>query len=175
MTVFPFVVKRVYEGDAFTLSWLMAVFFGGAALSNILLLRFMPLVRPGRLFLLMQLSRIVVLYLIYLRGDWWLLVLGTFGWGLNMGVTSNLARAIVQESAEAQYRGRILSVFSIGMVGSAPIGAIVLGWLIENVGTLNALIPAMVLSAVLCLYGALFTRVWGYQSPAAVQADPLRS
>ncbi len=164
MTVFPFIVKRVYDGDAFTLSWLMAVFFAGAALSNAILLRFMPLVRPGRLFLLMQLSRIVVLFLIYLRGDWWLLVLGTFGWGLNMGVTTNLARTIVQESAAPEFRGRILSVFSIGMVGSAPIGAVVLGWLIETVGTLNALWPAMILSALLCAYGALFTGVWRYRS-----------
>lgn len=168
MTVFPFIVKRVYDGDAFALSALMAVFFGGAALSNAVLLRYMPLLRPGRLFLLMQLSRIIVLYLIYLRGDWWLLVLGTFGWGLNMGLTSNLARTIVQESAEPEFRGRILSVFSVGMVGSAPIGAIVLGWLIETVGTLNALWPAMILSALLCLYGVLFTGVWRYRSSSVV-------
>jgi len=169
MTVFPFVVKRVYDGDAFILSALMAVFFFGAAVSNVILLRFMPLQRPGRLFLLMQLTRIVVLLMIYMRGDWWLLLLGTFGWGLNMGITSNLARAIVQESAEPEFRGRILSVFTIGLVGSAPIGAIVLGWLIETVGTLNALWPAMLLSAMLCAYGVWFTDVWRYQSqpPAA--------
>ena len=165
ITVFPFIVKRIYEGDAWTLSVLMAIFFAGAALSNALLLKFMPLVRPGRLFLVMQLSRIVVLLMIYVRGDFWLLVLGTFGWGLNMGITSNLARTIVQESAEPAYRGRILSVFSVGMVGSAPIGAVVLGWLIETFGTLNALWPAMILSAVLCAYGAWFTNVWRYQSP----------
>jgi uncharacterized membrane protein YeaQ/YmgE (transglycosylase-associated protein family) len=51
------------------------------------------------------------------------------------------------------------------MVGSAPIGAVVLGWLIETFGTLNALWPAMILSAVLCAYGAWFTNVWGYKSP----------
>ncbi len=164
MTVFPFVVKRVYDGDAFILSALMAVFFFGAAISNTILLRFMPLQRPGRLFLLMQLTRIVVLLMIYVRGDWWLLVLGTFGWGLNMGITSNLARTIVQESAEPEFRGRILSIFTIGLVSSAPIGAIVLGWLIETVGTLNALWPAMILSALLCAYGAWFTGVWRYQS-----------
>lgn len=164
MTVFPFVVKRMYDGDAFALSALMAVFFGGAALSNAIMLRFMPLVHPGRVFLLMQLSRIVVLYLIFLHGDWWLLVLGTFGWGLNMGITSNLARTIVQESAAGEFRGRILAVFSVGQVGSAPIGAIILGWLIETIGTLNALLPAMIVSAVLCAYGAWFTGVWRYQS-----------
>jgi predicted MFS family arabinose efflux permease len=164
MTVFPFVVKRMYDGDAFALSALMAVFFGGAALSNAIMLRFMPLVHPGRVFLLMQLSRIVVLYLIFLHGDWWLLVLGTFGWGLNMGITSNLARTIVQESAAGDFRGRILAVFSVGQVGSAPIGAIILGWLIETIGTLNALLPAMIVSAVLCAYGAWFTGVWRYRS-----------
>ncbi len=173
MTVFPFVVKRVYDGDAFILSALMAVFFAGAAVSNVVLLRFMPLVRPGRVFLLMQLTRIVVLLMIYVRGDWWLLILGTFGWGLNMGITSNLARTIVQESAQPEFRGRILSVFTIGLVGSAPIGAVVLGWLIETVGTLNALWPAMVLSALLCAYGAWFTEVWRYRSqPPAADAPP---
>ena len=164
MTVFPFVVKRVYDGDAFILSVLMAVFFTGAAISNAVLLRFMPLMRPGRLFLILQLSRVIVLLMIFVKGDWWLLVLGVFGWGLNMGVTSNLARTIVQESAAPAFRGRVLAVFSITMVGSAPIGAIVLGWIIETIGTLPALLPAMLVSVVLFLYGALFSGVWGYRS-----------
>lgn len=164
MTVFPFVVKRVYDGDALMLSALMAVFFFGAAISNAILLRFMPLRRAGRLFLLMQLSRIVVLWMIYVEGGWWLFVLGTFGWGLNMGITSNLARTIVQESAEPEFRGRILSIFTIGLVGSAPIGAIVLGELIERMGTLNALWPAMILSGLLCAYGAWWTDLWRHES-----------
>jgi hypothetical protein len=74
---------------------------------------------------------------------------------------------MVQESAPKPFLGRILSVFSIGMVGSAPLGAIVLGWLIEATGTLNALIPAMVLSAILFGYGAWFSPVWAYRSREA--------
>ena len=35
-----------------------------------------------------------------------------------------------QESAEEAYRGRIMSAFSVGMLGSAPIGAILLGWFV---------------------------------------------
>ncbi|MEM9621373.1 MAG: MFS transporter [Pseudomonadota bacterium] len=164
LTVFPFIVKRVYQGDALDLSGLMALFFAGAAISNAILLRFMPLARPGRLYLMMQLTRTVVLFLFYIEGDWWLLVLASFGWGLNMGLTSNLARTIVQESAEPAYRGRILSVFSVGMVGSAPIGAVILGWMIERFSTLDALWPAMILSVVLCVYGIFFTRIWDYRS-----------
>jgi MFS-type transporter involved in bile tolerance (Atg22 family) len=86
-------------------------------------------------------------------------------WGLNMGLTSNLARTVVQECAEAEFRGRILSVFSVTMMGSAPIGALVLGFLIEIFGTLNALLPAVVVSLALAIYGSLKTPLWNYESP----------
>ena len=164
ITVFPFIVVRIYDGSAWLLAVLMAIFYAGATLSNMLLLRYQPLLRPGKLFLIMQLSRILVVFLMWIEPPFWLFVLATVGWGLNMGITTNLARSIVQESAPKPYLGRILSVFSIGMVGSAPLGAVVLGWLIEAVGTLNALIPAMLLSGILFIYGALFSPVWGYRS-----------
>ena len=58
-----------------------------------------------------------------------------------MGVTMTLTRTIVQESATAEYRARIMSVYSLGLLGSAPIGALILGDLIDSLGILNALIP----------------------------------
>ena len=167
MTVFPYIIKRVYDGDAALLAIMMAVFYAGATVSNILMYRLMPFLRPGRLFLIMQLSRIVVLALLWIEPGWWLLVLATIGWGVNMGFTTTLARTIVQESAAPEFRGRILSVFTLGMMGSAPIGAITLGIVIELFGTLNALVPAMFVSAALFLYGAAMTPVWQYQSPKA--------
>ena len=88
-------------------------------------------------------------------------------------VATNLARAIVQESAPNEYLGRIMSVFSVGMVGSAPIGAIILGWMIERFGTLNALMPAMALSLILFLYGAFMSPVWGYRSTLPEADDAL--
>jgi hypothetical protein len=53
------------------------------------------------------------------------------------------------------------------MMGSAPIGAIVLGNIIEIFGTLNALLPAMLVSVLLCGFGIVFTGVWQYVSPVA--------
>jgi hypothetical protein len=83
-----------------------------------------------------------------------------FAWGLNMGLTTTLSRTIVQESAEPEFRARILSVYSLGLIGSAPIGAIVLGNIIEIFGTLEALIPAMLVS-VYYLSTASFSRRFG--------------
>ncbi|GIS18236.1 MAG: hypothetical protein CM15mP120_01520 [Pseudomonadota bacterium] len=62
--------------------------FAAAAVSNVLLLRYMPLKFPGKVFLIMQLSRIVVLLLMWVEPEMWLLVVATIGWGLNMGVTT---------------------------------------------------------------------------------------
>ncbi len=170
MTVFPFIIKRVYDGDAALLAIMMTVFFAGATVSNLAMYKLMPFQQPGRLFLLMQLSRILILLLLWIEPSWWLLVVATIAWGVNMGFTTTLARTIVQESAAPEFRGRILSVFTLGMMGSAPIGAILLGVIIEAFGTLNALIPAMGLSLALFLYGVFGTSVWGYRSPAAEAA-----
>ena len=166
MTAFPYIIKRVYDGDAQLLAIMMAIFFAGAMIANLFMMKLMPFQQPGRLFLIMQLSRIIVLWLMWIEPSWWLLVVATIGWGINMGFTSTLTRTIVQESAAPEFRGRIMSVLTLSMIGSAPIGAIILGVIIESVGTLDALVPAMFLSAVLFIYGISRTEVWGYVSPA---------
>ena len=165
MTVFPFIVKEIYGGNAFLLSFLMVIFYAGATISNLLMIRVMPLVRPGRIFLIMQLSRTVILGLIWFQPVFWVFALACVGWGLNMGVTMTLARTIVQESATAEFRARIMSVYSLGLLGSAPIGALILGSLIDSLGILNALIPAISISIGLFMYGIIFTNVYNYRSP----------
>ena len=165
MTVVPFVVKRAYDGNALQLATIMIIFYFGATLTNLFMYKVMPIARPGRWFLAMQLSRVVILSLLWIKPDWWLLIIAMFAWGLNMGVTTTLSRTIVQESAEPEFRARILSVYSLGLIGSAPIGAIVLGNIIEIFGTLEALLPAMLVSIVLFIYGVFFSPVWSYISP----------
>jgi len=141
------------------------IFYAGAALSNFLMFRLMPLQKPGKIFLIMQLSRLLILGLLWIQPAFWLFALASIAWGLNMGVTMTLARSIVQETAEAEFRARIMSVYSLGLLGSAPLGALVLGWIIETFGTLNALIPAMCISLLLFVYGVFFTGVYSYRSP----------
>ena len=164
LTVFPFIVRRVYDGDAELLSWLMIVFFAGAVVSNLIMFRFMPFQRPGRWFVGLQLSRIVVLFLIWIQPAWWLVVTALIAWGLNMGVTTTLARAIVQEAAEPQTRGRVMSVFGLGLLGSPLIGAVILGAIVERYGALAGLVPGMVASVLLFAYSMAATGLWRYRS-----------
>jgi predicted MFS family arabinose efflux permease len=165
MTALPFIVKRVYDGDALGLATIMIVFYAGATISNIIQFRVMPLEKPGLWFLIMQFTRIFIIYLVWIQPEWWVLMAVLFVWGLNMGVTTNLSRAIMQEASEPEYLARVLSVYTLGMMGSIPVGALVVGFIIEGFGTMNAMLPAIFVSAAVCIYGFAFTDLSKYTSP----------
>ncbi|MEZ5557513.1 MAG: MFS transporter [Pseudomonadales bacterium] len=164
--VFPFIMTRVYGGDAAFLALMLVVFWSGGSAINFLMLKFMPLRHPGKLFLSMQFTRALIFALFWIQPSLWLLIGATFLWGMNMGVTTTMSRTIIQESAGEQFRGRILSVYNVGFLGAQPVGALLLGVVVDQVGILNALIPGMLASVFLCVYGMLATPVWNYESPA---------
>ena len=166
MTALPFIVKRAYDGDALGLASIMIVFYAGATISNIIQFRIMPLEKPGLWFLIMQFTRIFIIYLVWIQPEWWVLMAVLFVWGLNMGVTTNLSRAIIQEGTEPAYLARVLSVYSLAIMGSMPVGALIIGFIIEGFGTMNAMVPAIFVSAALCIYGFAFTYLWKYKSPS---------
>jgi sugar phosphate permease len=170
--VFPFIMTQTYGGDAAFLGWMLVLFFFGGAVSNFIMLPFMPLAQPGRLFLGMQLTRALIFVLFWIQPPLWALVLATFLWGLNMGVTTTTSRAIVQESSQAAFRARTLAVFNACSFGVQPFGALLLGWVISAVGPLDAMLPGMLISAGICVVGIAATPVWGYRSPAQSTSEP---
>ena len=161
----PFIVKDVYLGNAETLATAMIVFTAGAIGSSIILLYFMPLKHPGRIYLGMQLTRLVILVLIWLQPASWLFHLALFGWGLHMGIGTTLVRTTVQELAPVQERAQILSLLLLSFMVSAPVSAILLGQVIERWDPLSALVPGMVISVVLFVLGTWRTGLWHYQAP----------
>ena len=163
--VFPFLILKAYHGEPHFLAVMMVVFFGGATASNFLLLQFMPIQRLGRLFLLMQLTRIIVLLGLWSQPGPVLLAVFTFLWGVNMGITSTTARAIVQERAEPEFRGRVMSVLNMGFLGAAPFAALMLGAFVEWVGPVDALLPGVLASIVIFGYGVTTTGIWQAESP----------
>lgn len=160
----PFIVKEVYHGDATFFASVMIVFTAGSIGSNVILLRFMPLLRPGRLFLLMQLTRVVILGLLWMKPSLWLFYAVMFAWGFNMGVTTTLVRTTVQELAEGVHRAQILSVLLVSFMISAPLSSMLLGNLIAGFDPLTALIPGIVISLVIFAVGVTSSRLWQYEA-----------
>lgn len=165
MVAIPFIINRVYAGDALLLANMTVVFYFGSLLANFGMLKFMPLLRPGRLYLIMQLSRILVLILIWIQPTLNWLWLAAAYWGFNMGVTTTMSRVMIQEIAEPEFRARLMSVFTLGLMSATPMGSLVLGFVIGQFGELNALIPGMLASVVIFWYGLRYSHIWTYQSP----------
>ncbi len=167
----PYIVTDVYRGDALTLASAMIVFTLGSIGSNLLLLYFMPLSRPGRTFLTMQLSRILILAIIWLQPPLWLFYAALAAWGINMGVTSTLSRTTVQELAPPGQRAQILSVLLFSFMLAAPASAILLGQLISRFDPLAALLPGIGISLAIFLIGTTATALWTYRPRAQTHSE----
>ncbi len=165
----PYIVKEVYSGGAETLATAMIVFTIGAIGSNIVLLYFMPLRRPGRVYLGMQLTRLAILVLIWMQPAPWLFHAALVGWGVHMGIGTTLVRTTVQELAPARERAQILSILLLSFMVSAPVSAILLGQVIERFDPLTALVPGMVISVALFVLGVSRTGLWHYEAPATAR------
>jgi predicted MFS family arabinose efflux permease len=167
----PYIAKEVYQGDAAFLATVMIVFTTGSIGSNVLLLLFMPLKNPGRLFLVLQLTRMFILGILWLQPSLWLFYVVMVAWGLNMGVTTTLVRTTVQELAPETYRAQILSVLLLSFMVSSPISSILLGVLIAETTPLAAMLPGIVISLLIFVIGVARSGLWGYTAPGA-RSDP---
>ena len=159
----PFVATKVYGGDAAFLANMFIAFALGGIAANAALYFAMPLLRPGRLFALLQLTRIAVFGALWCEPPVWLFFGCVFAWGLNMGVTSTLVRATVQELAPAARRAQILALLIFSFMIGAPISAALLGQIVAATDPLTALLPGIPVS--LLIYGivALRSRLWRYR------------
>ena len=160
----PYIAKEVYGGDAAFLATVMIVFTLGSVGSNVILFFFMPLLRPGRLFLNMQISRMVILGCLVLTPPLWLFYVLLFCWGVNMGVTTTMVRTTVQELAPVTYRAQILSVLLLSFMVSSPLSSYLLGHVIQAYKPLAALIPGIAFSALIFAIGVWKSGLWNYRS-----------
>ena len=166
--VIPYIVKEIYLGDAETFAFVLIIFTIGAIGSNVALLLFMPLRRPGRLFLILQLTRVAILYVIWLAPTLMLFYAALIVWGINQGMTTTLSRAIVQELAPPEEGARILSVLILSFMVSAPVSATLLGVLVERFDPMAGLLPGMAISLVIFGIGVIKSGLWPYRSTGTV-------
>ena len=65
------------------------------------------------------------------------------------------ANSLVQINAEGQYRGRVMSIYTLAFMGTTPIGNIFVGSVIEQVGTAHGMVICGFSSIVLLFMAAL--------------------
>jgi hypothetical protein len=71
-----------------------------------------------------------------------------------------MSRSIVQGSAPESHQARIASIYQLAMMGGSPIGAIGMGFLIQQLGVLDAILVPIVGVATLWLVMFFFSPIW---------------
>lgn len=87
----------------------------------------------------------------------WFLVVSIPTGFLSMTLISS-ANAAVQVSTDAQFRGRVMAIYSMIFLGTTPIGAPIVGWIGEHFGARWS----MGIGAVVSIATALAAAIWGF-------------
>jgi len=124
-------------------------FWVGSMLAAIVLMRRGPPRRKGLVYLSALASGAFVLGLCAIPMPFWALCALNVAWGVGGGVTMTLGRGLVQEHAPPDKRARVLSIFTLGMMGGAPLGAVVYGVLAHEIGPRPAiLVPSLLMGVI---------------------------
>ena len=124
----PLAVRDVYGGAAFDIALSFMCFMVGTIIVTIILVATGGIRRQGLGLMIALVAGGVCLILTNLRLPFYGYLFCIGLWGMCGGVAMSLGRAIVQESAPENYRARALSIYSLGTLGGAPIGAVSMGY-----------------------------------------------
>jgi MFS family permease len=132
----------------------------GTCTTIFFLMRRGGLERPGRALIIGSSISLCILSLLALELPIWAFYAVVYLWGLCGGISMTMSRSIVQEASPETHRARVLSVYSLGMMGGMPIGSVLLGWCVGVFGArLAVLVPVFGMLCVLLLLVAR-TQLW---------------
>ncbi len=164
MVLLPLMVRDLYDGGSAAIAGAFAANMLGTVVVVFTLMRIGRITRPGRAMLIGAVISSSVLFLLFFELPQWMFYGVIFLWGCCGGISMTMSRTIVQEAAVATHRARVMSVYSLGMMGGMPIGSFTLGLVTEWVGVRNAvLLPVFGMLAIL-VFLRLRTRLWYVQS-----------
>lgn len=151
----PVVAGQENTAIASALGVFTLCFWVGSMLAAIVLMRRGPPRRKGLVYLIALGSGAVVLGLCAIPMPFWALCALNVAWGIGGGVTMTLGRGLVQEHAPPDKRARVLSIFTLGMMGGGPLGAVVYGVLAHEIGPRAAiLVPSILMGVIVAAVAA---------------------
>ena len=166
MVILPLMVRDIFGGGAREIALAYASNMMGTCTIIFVLIRHGTIERPGRTLILTGILSSLIISCLYFDLSELAFYLVIFVWGMCGGISMSLSRAIVQEASPATHRARVLSVFTLGMMGGMPIGSALLGVLVEYLGVQTAaLIPGSGMLIILA-YLYLKTNLYEIESKA---------
>ena len=162
----PLFVREVFNGAAADLGMMNICNLVGLVSAILLLLRIGDLARQGRALILAQFTGALVLGLVAMAPSFPIFLGILFFWGACGGVSMTMARTIMQEQALEAQRGRVMAFHWFSFMGAGPLGALLNGFLAEEVGAQAALgVSAAGMFAVMLLLG-FRSQLWRMKTTA---------
>ncbi len=171
MVLLPLMVRDLYGGGSAHIAGTFAANMLGTVVVTAVLMRIGRVNRPGRALLIGAAVSSTVLACLFLDLPLWGFYLVIFFWGCCGGVGMTMSRTIVQEAALATHRARVMSVYSLGLMGGMPIGSYAIGVAADLIGVRNAVwIPVIGMLTIL-LYLAIRSNLWSVESKLVTSSE----
>jgi MFS family permease len=151
-TLFPALVKESLNGGADALGTITAASGFGALAGTLYLTRRKDVKHMGKLLGQCGLLFGIALIAVSQARTLPFMIVGMFFTGLGMMVQLACSNTVIQTLVEDDKRGRVMSFFTFSMLGVAPFGSLLMGWLAQKMGVSHAL----VLEGALCAAGSLY-------------------
>lgn len=166
LVVLPIVNRDVYGFGSDGIRDMFVTFWMGAFVSSLVLSVFKRIKRQGRLLLTAQfLGSASILAMMWQVPHWTFLAI-VFLWGVAAGISIAMSRAIVEDAAPKEKLARVLSIYQLGFMAGAPLGAAMMGALVDLFGPQRiAIVPAGGMT-LLILWMVFFTPVWNMKGSA---------
>jgi MFS family permease len=145
----PQVAKEVLGREAFAASFLFAPVGVGMMLTSLVLASLGDVRNKGGWFISQMIIAGGVVAGIGLSQSYGVTVALMFIWGMGGGIFVNLNRTLIQANTPDALMGRVMSIYSLGLAGVAPLGGLLAGAMGGAIGAQEWLIVAG------CLLGAI--------------------
>lgn len=160
LVVLPIINRDLYGLGSDGIRDMFVTFWFGAFLSSVALSIFRNIKYPGRLLLSAQLLGSLVILTMTRAVPHEVFLLIVFVWGLAAGISIAMSRSIVQNAAPREQLARVLSIYQLGFMAGAPLGAAIMGYLTDIFGPQKiAIVPALGMS-ILIAWMVLRTPIW---------------
>ncbi len=167
LVVLPIINRDVYGLGPDGIRDMYVTFWFGAFVSSVILSVTPKLKRPGRLLLTAQFVGSMVILVMLWEGikDYHQIFLTiVFIWGLAGGVSIAMSRSIVQAAAPADQLARVLSIYQLGFMAGAPIGAYLMGHAVDTFGPHKiAFVPALGMG-VIVIWMVIGSPIWNMKA-----------
>ena len=164
LVLLPVMIRELYGGGSLGLAGGFGFNLAGTVLATLVLMKTGRIRYPGRALIFGTLFSCSFLLTLTLPLVDWLFYLILFFWGAGGGLIVIMSRSIVQENAPDTHRARIMSIFSLAMMGGSPIGSLLMGLLIDQVGVHMATLFPVVGMIITALFLVVRLPLWAIQS-----------